>query len=252
MERRPTPMHCQVRPAEIMRQAIPPRAPIRPNERAGVSADSYRRRALPDSDFSARCLAAHGRDTILVTWTKRSYGSSLSRPSSRHAGLAQETNHGTSQLTGPGRPAARVGQSARPARPDRVGGQPSVRQYRHLACAGARGRIARHARRADRPRKVPERRGPVLALQRFAAALCARAAPDAPADAEPRRKARPGWPHANRLRNRTCSACAPHACRASASAGAPRSRPTARPAVDASLHLNMQACRCTAREPCNG
>ncbi|CAB3968722.1 hypothetical protein BCO9919_03389 [Burkholderia cenocepacia] len=51
--------------------------------------------------------------------------------------------------------------------------------------------------------------GSVLALQRFAAALCARAAPDAPADVEPRRKARPGWPHANRLRNRTCSACAP-------------------------------------------
>jgi len=51
--------------------------------------------------------------------------------------------------------------------------------------------------------------GSVLALQRFAAALCARAAPDVPAVAEPRRKARPGWPHANRLRNRTCSACAP-------------------------------------------
>ncbi|WP_423368650.1 hypothetical protein [Burkholderia sp. LMG 32019] len=51
--------------------------------------------------------------------------------------------------------------------------------------------------------------GSVLALQRFAAALCARAAPDAPAVAEPRRKARPGWPHANRLRNRTCSVCAP-------------------------------------------
>ncbi|TCW68276.1 hypothetical protein [Burkholderia sp. SRS-25] len=51
--------------------------------------------------------------------------------------------------------------------------------------------------------------GSVLALQRFAAALCARAAPDASADAEPRRKARPGWPHANRLRNRMCSACTP-------------------------------------------
>ncbi|VWC69986.1 hypothetical protein BLA50215_00477 [Burkholderia lata] len=51
--------------------------------------------------------------------------------------------------------------------------------------------------------------GSVLALQRFAAALCARAAPDVPAVAEPRRKARPGWPHANRLRNRACSACAP-------------------------------------------
>ncbi|WP_416269974.1 hypothetical protein SD235_18355 (plasmid) [Burkholderia cepacia] len=51
--------------------------------------------------------------------------------------------------------------------------------------------------------------GSVLALQRFAAALCARAAPDAPAAVEARRKARPGWPHANRLRNRTCGICAP-------------------------------------------
>ena len=54
----------------------------------------------------------------------------------------------------------------------------------------------------------------------------------------------PAQPHVQRVRAA--------ACRASASAGAPRSRPTARPAVDASLHLNMQACRCTAREPCNG
>ncbi|AOI75860.1 hypothetical protein [Burkholderia sp. NRF60-BP8] len=51
--------------------------------------------------------------------------------------------------------------------------------------------------------------GSVFALQRFAAALHARHAADAPAGSEPRRKARPGWPHANRLRNRTCSACAP-------------------------------------------
>ncbi|AWV01523.1 hypothetical protein DM992_18395 [Burkholderia sp. JP2-270] len=51
--------------------------------------------------------------------------------------------------------------------------------------------------------------GSVLALQRFAAALCARAADDAPAASEPRRKARPGWPHANRQRNRTCGVCAP-------------------------------------------
>ncbi|KVH63617.1 hypothetical protein WS89_06480 [Burkholderia sp. MSMB1072] len=54
--------------------------------------------------------------------------------------------------------------------------------------------------------------GSVLALQRFAAALHARNAADAadaPARSEPRRKARPGWPHANRLRNRTWSACAP-------------------------------------------
>ncbi|NIG02371.1 hypothetical protein F3J13_07695 [Burkholderia sp. Tr-849] len=51
--------------------------------------------------------------------------------------------------------------------------------------------------------------GSVLALQRFAAALCARAVSDAPADAEPHHKARPGWPHANRLRHRTCGACAP-------------------------------------------
>ncbi|NIF42475.1 hypothetical protein F3J14_16595 [Burkholderia sp. Tr-862] len=40
--------------------------------------------------------------------------------------------------------------------------------------------------------------GSVLALQRFAAALRARAGADAPVVAEPRRKARPGWP---RLRN---------------------------------------------------
>ncbi|WP_176039477.1 hypothetical protein [Burkholderia stabilis] len=44
--------------------------------------------------------------------------------------------------------------------------------------------------------------GSVLALQRFAAALCARAEAEAPAVSEPRRKARPGWPHANRLRSR--------------------------------------------------
>lgn len=56
--------------------------------------------------------------------------------------------------------------------------------------------------------------GSVLSLQRFAAALRARAANDAPAVSEPRRKARPGWPHASRLRNRTCSVCAPlHAVR---------------------------------------
>ncbi|WP_126225384.1 hypothetical protein [Burkholderia ambifaria] len=44
--------------------------------------------------------------------------------------------------------------------------------------------------------------GSVLALQRFAAALRARADADSPAVAvaEPRRKGRPGWP---RLRNRT-------------------------------------------------
>ncbi|KUY57023.1 hypothetical protein [Burkholderia sp. RF2-non_BP3] len=42
--------------------------------------------------------------------------------------------------------------------------------------------------------------GSVLALQRFAAALCARARADAPVVVRPRRKARPGWP---RLRNRT-------------------------------------------------
>ncbi|QVN21827.1 hypothetical protein [Burkholderia pyrrocinia] len=51
--------------------------------------------------------------------------------------------------------------------------------------------------------------GSVLALQRFATALCARAAPDAPAVSEPRRKARPGWPHANRLRSRTSAARGP-------------------------------------------
>jgi len=42
--------------------------------------------------------------------------------------------------------------------------------------------------------------GSVLALQRFAAALCARAGVAAPVVVWPRRKTRPGWP---RLRNRT-------------------------------------------------
>ncbi|MCW0072882.1 hypothetical protein OIV68_32730, partial [Burkholderia pseudomallei] len=42
--------------------------------------------------------------------------------------------------------------------------------------------------------------GSVLALQRFAAALCARAGADVPVMSTPRRKTRPGWP---RLRNRT-------------------------------------------------
>ncbi|AXK62458.1 hypothetical protein [Burkholderia sp. IDO3] len=42
--------------------------------------------------------------------------------------------------------------------------------------------------------------GSVLALQRFAAALCARADADAPVVPGTRRKTRPGWP---RLRNRT-------------------------------------------------
>ncbi|MGR3907445.1 hypothetical protein Q3A80_10360 [Burkholderia sp. SR8] len=42
--------------------------------------------------------------------------------------------------------------------------------------------------------------GSVLALQRFAAALCARAGADAPVMSTPRRKTRPGWP---RLRDRT-------------------------------------------------
>ncbi|WP_069704778.1 hypothetical protein [Burkholderia seminalis] len=51
--------------------------------------------------------------------------------------------------------------------------------------------------------------GSILALQRFAAALGARQASDAPDESEPRRKARPGWPHANRLRSRACNACGP-------------------------------------------
>lgn len=51
--------------------------------------------------------------------------------------------------------------------------------------------------------------GSILALQRFAAALGARQAGDAPDESEPRRKARPGWPHANRLRSRACNACGP-------------------------------------------
>lgn len=41
--------------------------------------------------------------------------------------------------------------------------------------------------------------GSVLALQRFAAALCARTGADTPVVVRPRRKTRPGWP---RLRNR--------------------------------------------------
>ncbi|MGS0891176.1 hypothetical protein ACVBGC_01250 [Burkholderia stagnalis] len=47
--------------------------------------------------------------------------------------------------------------------------------------------------------------GSVLALQRFAVALRARDAADSAAVSLQRRKARPGWPHANRLRNRVVS-----------------------------------------------
>lgn len=78
--------------------------------------------------------------------------------------------------------------------------------------------------------------GSVLALQRFAAALSARTEADAPAVSEPRRKARPGWPHANRLRSRTCSACAPLR-RSSAFAGTARRGPPARPAIGSSYPL---------------
>ncbi|KWF92766.1 hypothetical protein WL93_12455 [Burkholderia diffusa] len=47
--------------------------------------------------------------------------------------------------------------------------------------------------------RPPDDLDALLALQRFAAALCARTGADTPVVVRPRRKTRPGWP---RLRNR--------------------------------------------------
>ena len=246
MERRPTPMHCQVRPAEIMRQAIPPRAPfVRTN--APACQHSYRRRALPDSDFSARCLAAHGRhDTGDMDET---FIRVIAQPAVEPAwpGAGDQPWHIATYRAGT--PAARVGQSARPARQTASAATfrptistPCLRWRARPDCSSrSTGRSAAKSTRASRPgaRVATVRRGTLRAGRT-----------DAPADAEPRRKARPA--------GRTRTACATHVQRVRAAAsgisvrGCAALPPTARPAVDASLHLNMQACRCTAREPCNG
>ncbi|MBN3835082.1 hypothetical protein [Burkholderia sp. Ac-20344] len=97
---------------------------------------------------------------------------------------------------------------ALPARAVPAGNRPSDNIDTLLALAREAGLLVTLDGQIGRE-KYQSVAGSVLALQRFAAALCARAAPDAPAEVEPRRKARPGWPHANRLRHRTCSACAP-------------------------------------------
>lgn len=97
---------------------------------------------------------------------------------------------------------------AQPTQPVSAGNLPSDNIDTLLALAREAGLLVTLDGQIGRE-KYQSVAGSVLALQRFAAALCARAAPDAPADAEPRRNARPGWPHANRLRNRMCSACTP-------------------------------------------
>jgi hypothetical protein len=97
---------------------------------------------------------------------------------------------------------------AQPARAVPAGSRPSDNIDTLLALAREAGLLVTLDGQIGRE-KYQSVAGSVLALQRFAAALCARAEPDVPAIAEPRRKARPGWPHASRLRNRTCSVCAP-------------------------------------------
>ncbi|AXF23579.1 hypothetical protein CUJ89_24540 [Burkholderia pyrrocinia] len=97
---------------------------------------------------------------------------------------------------------------ALPARAVSAGNRPSDDLDALLALARETGLLVMLDGQIGRE-KYQSVSGSVLALQRFAAALCARATADAPAVSEPRRKARPGWPHANRLRSRTCSACAP-------------------------------------------
>ncbi|WP_175828918.1 hypothetical protein [Burkholderia cepacia] len=94
---------------------------------------------------------------------------------------------------------------AQAARAVRAGNRPSDDIDTLLALAREAGLLVTLDGQIGRE-KYQSVAGSVLALQRFAAALCARAAPAA---VEARRKARPGWPHANRLRNRTCSICAP-------------------------------------------
>ncbi|RQU22937.1 hypothetical protein DF157_04675 [Burkholderia cenocepacia] len=97
---------------------------------------------------------------------------------------------------------------ALPARAASAGNRPSDDLDTLLALAREAGLLVTLDGQIGRE-KYQSVAGSVLALQRFAAALCARHAADAPAGSELRRKARPGWPHANRLRSRTCSACAP-------------------------------------------
>ncbi|MCA8000034.1 hypothetical protein [Burkholderia metallica] len=97
---------------------------------------------------------------------------------------------------------------ALPARAEPAGNRPSDDLDTLLALAREAGLLVTLDGQIGRE-KYQSVAGSVLALQRFAAALRARAEAGAPLAAEPRRNARAGWPHANRLRNRTCSACAP-------------------------------------------
>ncbi|OXI29977.1 hypothetical protein CFB89_22345 [Burkholderia sp. AU16741] len=97
---------------------------------------------------------------------------------------------------------------ALPARAASAGNRPPDDLHTLLALAREAGLLVTLDGQIGRE-KYQSVAGSVLALQRFAAALRARNAADAPAEREPRRKARPGWPHANRLRSRTCSTCAP-------------------------------------------
>ena len=106
---------------------------------------------------------------------------------------------------------------ALPARTESAGNRPPDDLDTVLALAREAGLLVTLDGQIGRE-KYQSVAGSVLALQRFAAALRARNAADPPAVSEPRRKARPGWPHANRLRSRTCSACVP------LHAGRPRSR----------------------------
>ncbi|WP_176045360.1 hypothetical protein [Burkholderia sp. BCC1644] len=97
---------------------------------------------------------------------------------------------------------------ALPARTASAGNRPSDDLDTLLALAREAGLLVTLDGQIGRE-KYQSVAGSILALQRFAAALGARQARAEPAGSEPRRKARPGWPHANRLRSRTCSACGP-------------------------------------------
>ncbi|KVD37288.1 hypothetical protein WT97_12600 [Burkholderia sp. MSMB1459WGS] len=111
-------------------------------------------------------------------------------------------------LPGHGQRRASSNARALPDRTESAGNRPSDDLDTLLALAREAGLLVTLDGQIGRE-KYQSVVGSVLALQRFAAALHARNAADAPARSEPRRKARPGWPHANRLRNRTCNACAP-------------------------------------------
>jgi hypothetical protein len=118
---------------------------------------------------------------------------------------------------------------AQPARAVPAGSRPSDNIDTLLALAREAGLLVTLDGQIGRE-KYQSVAGSVLALQRFAAALCARAAPDVPAVAEPRRKAQP---HVQLVRTA--------ARRPPAPAGEPRRGPAARPALDASHDLSVQA-----------